>query len=225
MKWFIATLILGLSCLTVSGFIGSVQASQASNVDDIFIDFETIPGGTPAEGLVISTQYSATAGIIFSLEGGGFPVLADVGGNTTAFAGPPNNTGNDAPAPDQAIGGFFLTDDGMLSGLASLALIVSYNPPTAAASGVILDIDFDETFTIEARDQNGVVLQTITLVAGGPGTGDGVATLWSFERESNDVYSIRFQGTRTAAGSFGLGFDNFSARAKRQSVFLPLIHK
>lgn len=186
----------------------------ASVVQADVIDFETVPGvGIPSEGLVIDTQYQAAAGVIFSLEGGGAPVIADVGGNQTAFGGPPNSLGVDNPAPDQGIGMYFLTDDGILGGLDAPAVIVSYDPPTAEASGVVLDVDFDETFTIEARDEFDVVLETVTIQAGDPDTGDGIATNWSFIRSSNDVHSIRFKGTRLTPGAFGLGFDLFDARS------------
>lgn len=178
------------------------------------ITFETVPGvGTPSEGLEISTEFLSTEGVRFSLEGGGFPRIAEVGAPVTAFAGPPNSTGADNPLPGQNIGTFFLTDDGSLGGLFSPPLLVSYDSPTAAASGVILDIDFDETFTIEARDLLGNTLEAITITAGDPSTGDGVATFWSFDRGINEIYSLRFVGTRQAAGAFGLGFDNFNARA------------
>ena len=77
---------------------------------------------------------------------------------------------------------------------------------------MVLPLAF-EKFTIEAKDETGEVLETVTINAGDSGTGDGIATSWSFERSTNDIYSIRFKGTRIARGGFGLGFDNFSARA------------
>ena len=196
-----------LTCFAVLAFAAvSVAPSYAG-----LINFATIPGGTPFEGLAISNQFFITEGVSFSLEGGGFPVIAEVGAPVTAFRGPPNNTGFDNPLPNQGIGSFFLTDDGMLDSLISPALIVTYNSPTAAASGVILDIDADEIFRIEPRDASGNVYisDIITISAGDPNTGDGVATFWGFDRGVNDVHSIRFEGTRTAAGFFGLGFDNF----------------
>lgn len=178
------------------------------------IDFETIPGFTPVEGLSISNQFLASNGVSFSLSDGSSPVLAEVGAPTTAFAGPPNNSGSDNPASGQNIGSFFLTDDGSLSGLTSPALIVTYSDATSAASGVILDIDFDESFTISLFDSviGGTLLDTISINAGDAGTGDGIASLWSFDRGSADVFRLEFQGTRTAAGQFGLGFDNFDAQ-------------
>ena len=196
-------------------FIALVFTTVTPNVGyTATIDFETIPGvEEPFEGLEISNQFSATENISFSLEGGGFPIIAEVGSPRTAFAGPPNNLGSDnlLGGQDIDIGSFFLTDDGVLSGLSSPALIVDYNEPTAEASGVILDIDFDENFIIEARDETGSFLEEIIISAGDEGTGDGVATEWSFNRDVEDVFSISFQGTRQASGAFGLGFDNFNA--------------
>lgn len=196
--------------------------SKESGVSSL-IDFEAIPGETPFEGLAISDQYLLSDGITFSLENGGDPVLAKVGPPATAFGGPPNHNGDDTPALNQNIGSFFLTDDGVLSGLDAEPLIVSYSPPTAAASGVILDIDFDETFTIDARDANDNTLETITITAGDPNTGDGIATRWVLYRASEDIYSIKFEGQRADAGSFGLGFDNFSARSATFFIYLPLL--
>ena len=118
-------------------------------------------------------------------------MLAKVGAPVSAFS---SSFGSDTPAPNQGIGSFFLTDDGDLSGLFSPALLARYNPPTAAASGVILDIDFGETFTIEALDADGGVIESLVIAAGDPGTGDGISTQWSFSRPHADVYTIRFKG-------------------------------
>ena len=176
------------------------------------IDFEDIPGvGTPFEGMEISDQYLATDGVTFSLEDGTNPVIAEVGAPLTGFW--VNGGDPDTPLPDQGIGQFFLTDDGSVAGAISSPLIVSYATPTAAASGVVLDMDGDEVFTIEARDAAGNVLQTIVINAGDENTGDAVATPWAFDRASDDVHSIRFSGVRTDGGGFGLGFDLFEARS------------
>lgn len=193
-------------------FAAALAAYSTAHAD--VIDFETIPGATPTEGLSISNQFLASDGVSFALSDGSSPVLAKVGAPTTAFAGPPNNSGSDTPASGQNIGEYFLTDDGSLSGLSSPALIVTYSQATRAASGVILDIDFDESFTISLFDSmiGGNLLDTISINAGDPGTGDGIASLWSFDRGVADVFRLEFQGTRTAAGQFGLGFDNFDAR-------------
>jgi hypothetical protein len=170
----------------------------------VLIDFESIPGESPSEGLSISDQFLATAGVSFSLEGGGFPVLAEVGPPITAF-GP-----GDTPAPGQGTGSFFLTDTGSYSSDRPPAVIINYSTPTAIASGVLLDIDFNEGWTIEAFDSDDVLLDTITLNSGDPGTGNALAASWSFEHSTNDISSIRLNGVRPGgAGLFGLGFDNF----------------
>lgn len=196
---------------TISAFLSAAVYLSPCQANADMIDFETVPGfATLAEGLLINNQFEESLGIIFSLEGGGSPRLAKVGNPVTAFQG--YGGIGDNPAPSQGIGQYFLTDDGALSGLTSPPLIVTYLTPTDAVSGVILDIDFDERFLIEAKDSSGNVLQTLTIVAGDSGTGDGIATSWSFRRQSADIASIRFSGTRLASGVFGLGFDNFDAR-------------
>ena len=172
----------------------------------LLIDFESIPGESPYEGLLISDQFLSTAGVSFFLEDGGFPVLAEVGDPLTAF-GP-----SDTPVEGQDTGSFFLTDTGSLSDDTPPAVIISYSIPTAIASGVLIDIDFNEGWTIEAFDSDQVLLDTITLNSGDTGTGNALATPWSFEHLTNDISSIRLIGIRPGgAGLFGLGFDNFEA--------------
>lgn len=173
------------------------------------IDFEVIPGGQPASGLEISTQFSSTHGVTFSLEPEGNPVLAGVGGPTEAFAGP---FGGDTTANGVETGEYFLTDDGVLSGLVAQVLRVDYSPPTSAASGEILDIDFDESFVIEAFNGDGELIDSVAIKAGDEKTGDGLATPWAFQRAQPDIVTIRFTGSRDVSGAFGLGFDNFHAR-------------
>ncbi len=187
------------------------------------VNFESVPGERVlSEGLIINHQFEESDGITFSLEGGGSPRLAKVGEPTTAFGGPDSNgvphQAGDTPAINQQIGNFFLTDDGFLAGLVSPALLVHYSSPTSAASGVILDIDFDERFVIQARDDLDNVIQTIIIESGEAGTGDGIATFWSFDRPTEDIRSIRFSGSRTTAGAFGLGFDNFNARSSFSDI-------
>jgi hypothetical protein len=127
------------------------------------VDFECIPAqGIPAEGTAISDQYEETLGVVFSLEDGESPVIAEVGTPKTAF------DPSDTPLEDRGVEQFFLTDDGLTSGLESPPLIVTYSTPTAEAGGVILDIDHGEEFTIEARDAGGGVLETVVIRDGDP---------------------------------------------------------
>jgi hypothetical protein len=204
----VLTLILGNTC--------HVQAD--------LIDFESIPGiGTPTDGLSIGTQFQTTYGISFSLEGGGLPVIAQVGYPETAF------TPGDTPLPGQGVGEFFLTDDTVVEGVPE-PLIISYDTPTSATSGYILDIGgehtpYPEIFTIEARDNIGVVLESLTFTAGDPGTGDELATLWSFNHATADIYSIRIVASRGGGRNVGWGFDNFNTNAvpTPSAIFLGIL--
>ena len=174
------------------------------------IDFETVPGDSVYEGLVINAQYSDSLGFTFVLEDSTYPHIADVGGKTTAFE---SSYGGDTPAPGQNIGSFFLTDDGLTTGpgITTSPLIINFSIPVDSASGVILDIDATENFTIQARDSNMNVIHEYTISDGDLGTGDALATPWSIKRENADIYSIRLEGNRTMSGFFGLGFDNFTS--------------
>lgn len=185
------------------------------------IDFENIPSGIAAEGLGISNQFEASAGVTFSLANGAAPVLAEVGGTRTAFQG--FGGGNDAIAPGENIGQFFLTDDGQTSGLAAETLIVTYSQATSFASGEILDIDFGENFTITAFDvvTGGNAIASVFIDSNSPDTGNGVATNWVISRGIADVYRLEFEGQRTTAGFFGLGFDNFNSGVNPAVVPLP----
>ena len=189
--------------LTLLASLSLVSASHAA-----IIDFETIPGGTPSDGLSISTQFQASQGVTFSLEGGGSPVLAQVGAPQTAFRG--FNNLADQPAPGTNVGQFFLTDDGTLSGLPQ-ALLVDYSTSVSAASGVILDIDFAEQWTIEALSGMSVIgSQVLGPFGSGAGT-NGATTVWSFDFGTNTFDRLRFSFTGTAtSGAVGLAFDNFS---------------
>ncbi len=175
--------------------------------DCIIIDFESILDTPSEDGLIIHDQFQDTFGLTFSLEGGGFPRLAEVGGNDTAFG---SIFGSDTPAPNQNIGSFFLTDDGVLQGLNAPPIILDFVSPVDSFSGCILDMDFGEIFIIEAFDIEGLVVLKDTVSAGDPGTGDGISTCWGFNLEGceGSVYSIRFEGSRTQSGAFGMGMDN-----------------
>lgn len=180
------------------------------------IDFETIPGGLPAEGLVISDQFRATEGVTFSLEGGGHPILAAIGSPMTAFGGGADNQ-HDLVFEESAalVGSFFLTDDGAVAA-PPRPLLIHYDTPVDAASGIMIDVDgwgiepnlIWEAFRIEARDADDVVLETLELI--GSIDGDGQASSWSFERALADISSIRISYFGNKPTGIGLAFDYFS---------------
>lgn len=180
----------------------------------LFLDFENIEGMNLFEGAEISNQFEASFGLTFSLEGGGFPVLAEVGGSFPAAFGSAFGNGNDTPDPQDAalIGQFFLTDDGVLAGLESPPVILDFATAIDSFAGCILDMDFGEIFRIEAYGEFGDLILEDSIMAGDPNTGDGRATCWGFNLGNctGMVYQLKFSGERETAGAFGLGLDNFS---------------
>jgi hypothetical protein len=178
----------------------------------LFLDFENIEDLDIFEGFEISDQFEDAFGLTFSLEGGGFPVLAEVGGNPAAAYG--SAWGNDTPDPQDAalVGSFFLTDDGILAGLDSPPIILDFATPIDSFAGCIMDMDFNEVFKIEAFDDVGTLILEDSIMAGDPGTGDGRAACFGFNLEgcTGTVSRIRYSGFRETAGAFGLGLDNFS---------------
>lgn len=201
--------------LTFGLFLAACDSNEESNPEDDLFDeeqpecatvtFEFVPGDDVAEGLVINSQFEELLGMVFSLEDGTDPVIAKTGAPSTAFEP------NDSPISDQGIGSFFLTDDGQITTEVS-PLIVTFSAPVDSASGLVLDIDGGETFTIQAFDASDNLLEASVITAGDPGTGSRIATPWWFSRETPDVASIRFVGERPS-GIFGLGFDNFTTCA------------
>jgi len=169
------------------------------------VTFEFVPGGDIVEGLAINSQFEELLNITFELENGNDPVIAETGAPSTAFEP------NDNPESGQGVGSFFLTDDGLITEDAS-PLIVTFSVPVDSASGLVLDIDGGETFTIQAFDVADNLLEESVITDGDPGTGSRQATPWWFSREAPDVASIRFSGVRPS-GIFGLGFDNFTTCA------------
>ena len=96
------------------------------------IDFETIPGDSLYEGLVINDQYSDSLGFTFVLEDGTYPHIAKIGQPITAFE---SAWGDDTPAPDQNTGFYFLTDDGLTSGPGITSYSSSSSVTVSGSSG------------------------------------------------------------------------------------------
>ncbi len=176
------------------------------------IDFESFPdGSTPAALDAVNTQFSDSDGVTFGLLTGGDPVLAKVGGaddsEREAFFGP---TGPDTLVSD--VGQFFLTDTGVV-GPCCPNLVVTYDSPVATASGVVLDVDTGEVWTILAFDAEGNLLDQVTFTEGDPNTGDGSLTPWSLgDGSTNAIKSVRLSGSEgDNPVFFGFGWDNFTS--------------
>ncbi len=74
--------------------------------------------------------------------------------------------------------------------------MIDYDYPTAAAAGLLLDVDADETWVIRAYSDSGITLVAETILAGGSaGTGDQTATPWAITRPSADIVQLRIVQT------------------------------
>jgi hypothetical protein len=150
-----------ITCVALVAMIGSAGPVSAAT-----ITFEHIPGmeNPPDDNSVlIGTQFMSLYNVSFLLANGNLPHLAQVGNPRTAFFGPgpepggvTPDSGPDLPAPGQGIGNYFLTDDGSVGlGIGDpIGLIINYATPTYLASGMILDVDLTERWTIRAYSEN-----------------------------------------------------------------------
>lgn len=178
-----------------------------------FVGFETVGPNLATDSLVLAEQFRPTMGIRFSRADGGTVTLAKSGVPYTAFAAGPDTAswgaGDSLLATDawaSRVGDFFVK----LSGTPATALVIDYDYPTAAAAGLILDVDADETWVIRAYGDNGTTLLAETVLAGGsPGTGDQTATPWAITRPSADIVQLRIVQTGTNANA-GAALDLFS---------------
>ncbi len=171
-----------------------------------FLDFETIQGIIPTEGLEISTEYLSSNGVSFKFEDGTNPHIARLGLPNTAFN---TNLGNEFVNESQLIGMYFLTDDGVLGSEYLSPLIMSFSSPLDSISGLVLDVDIGERFIIQAIDQFDSVIDQTIIEAGDPGTGDGRVTRWGFKTIKQLIHTLKIIAVSTKGGEFGFGFDNF----------------
>ncbi len=187
------------------------------------ITFETLPDGTvPTDNMLISDQYNVDPyWVTFELIGvdpSVGPRIAKVGPPETAFRGPPDTaseecdvgvTNEDMPVPDQGVGCFFLTDDGV-NQQSTQDLLITYANPVNQASGVLMDIQpCCESWHITALGSDMSVIATIDLSWEDPEAGDGVATPWEFD-VAQDIHFIKLEYTGDYDHAVGLAFDNFS---------------
>jgi hypothetical protein len=188
------------------------------------IDFEVFPDGTiPCQLTSVSNQYQQAFHVDFQLQNGSFPLIArnNGGGHNNhgiAFTGP--NNALDTPAYGQNMGERFLGCDGT-----NYPIIITYSEPTAAASGIMADIE-SEVCTVEALGNLDQVLKTLTIAGFGTNknAGDGIASPWSFQRPAADVYKIRISNITLPLGAqMGWALDNFAPRNAIPSPAPPVL--
>jgi hypothetical protein len=206
------------------------------------IDFETVPGSTPIDGLDISNQYLTDFGVTFSLQGAdGRPIddtpylektgNGDTGGNGFWNAAK-GNFDTEAPGFEGGLGNYFLRfGTGTFFDAPGPVLIIDYANPVSAASAQIWDIDAAqnnqsayEAWTVTARDGTDSVIDTQVSPNGigelEPDSLNGKPWTWSFDRASNDIFSIAI-GFTGEAEIVGLAFDNFSPASSLNPVPVP----
>jgi hypothetical protein len=187
------------------------------------IDFETVPGATPADKLAISTQYQGLYGVTFSLSDGGTPYLEKTGSSDSGdgFRNDVNGNFHDIEDPEYAgqLGNYFLRlgTVGLETAPAPI-LIIAYDTPVSAASAEIWDIDGTSASNTEQwkvtahNDVNDVIATIISPLGSTDGVSslDGEPWIWSFNRASSDIYSIQVEFIGGKTNNIGLAFDNFS---------------
>jgi len=145
------------------------------------IDFETIPGSAPVQGMVISDQFE---GITFSVsEGSSFNVYQYGSGyeSHVAWTLQPSGVANTlVDGVDH--GAWFAQYDA--PGTPGRFLTIDLDSPASSVAFNLLDVDFgnggpdpQERWEVRAYDALGALLGSVALEAGDPGTGDGLATL------------------------------------------------
>jgi PEP-CTERM motif-containing protein len=186
------------------------------------IDFESLPGGMPADGAPVGTQYFGTAGMRFGvdLDGDGHadaqPTFEHAGiDDGWAFVNDFDHKDDEAlPAYAAQLGTWMLR-----SGIshAGQSLLITYGGGVHDAAGEIWDIDGNpeqgtEQWRIDALGVDGAVLATMLSPLGTTIDTDSLnAKPWSFDidRATDDVFGLRitFVGTKTVG--LGAAFDHF----------------
>lgn len=171
------------------------------------IGFETAGAALSTDSLVIADQWRPANGVRFSRADAGSVVIAKAGLPCTAFAAGQDTavwTAGDSVLSTDAraasVGDSFVK----LNGNAAAALVIDYDYATAAASGLLIDIDADETWAIRGYSDAGVTLVAETVLTGGaPGTGDQTLTPWALTSDAANIVQIRIvqTGSHTNAGA------------------------
>jgi hypothetical protein len=192
----------GTAALVVVAALASGIEARAS-----FITFDTVPGyGTPTDGMSIGSQYAASTGMTFSLDGGGTPVIAGEGGPRTAFQG--YGAAPDQMAPGQLVGPWFLTDNGVVD-MTAPTLDISYSSANSHVGGDILDIDGTEAWQINAYNAANSLIDSMLITSSSIGTGDGIATAWAFNHLLSDISLVQIVYAGGYEHGIGVGYDNF----------------
>lgn len=199
------------------------DSGGACNGDD-FLSFEGLPDGSSlVEGMAISDQFQSSHGVTFSRKNGDPLYVGAVEGDHYSWGcqtcGPSTVTNGVIEDPDQPVGKFFLTDEDGYSSGGDGDLVIDYSSPVKEASGVIMDIDWDEEWEIKAYSSKGELIHSQTI-KGFEYDYDGKPMLWKIEglKKGDKIKQIVLEGADNSG--FGLGFDNFSPSKVCEEVTL-----
>lgn len=199
---------LNIFILSILCFLSSLSQAQIIENGCIKIDFESILDEVPVSGMALGDQYLESTGVRFFLDDGQVPVLAGLGWPQEAFD---SNFGPDSSPDADILGQFMLTDDGIVAGGIISPLYISFENPIDSISAVVMDLDGDEFFVVNALDEIGNIIYELRIDAGDPLTGDGLATPFGFNLPSCEgtIHMLSFKGERNDGGGFGFAMDNF----------------
>jgi len=208
---------LAAGAVALSGLVAAQSARAFS------VDFDTVPGGTPSNGLAINTQYEASEDVIFSLQGGGSPVLVQEGNTTSgldAFQLGPNGSDPNTLEPGQNVD-WFLNATGQLG--VPPALVLNFTTPMNTVQGDVLDIDHSDGWTIQALaiGPGNMVVDQVVLDTSSPDTGSGIATPFTLTSTSNNINEVVLDMTSHGPDP-GYGWANFSFTNVMNGVVPPV---
>lgn len=160
--------------LLCAGSLPALGDSGGENPQEIIIDFEGFPELTP-----ISDQY-ASLGVTFELGGSiAMPIITTEGAPATAFGGYDGSF--DTPFVSGIAG---LTDPPGGSVIDSSDILIHFAKPASRVRIWVIDIDgggsesWTDRCTVLATDDLDLVIDSVTLDANDPGTGDLAHTMF-----------------------------------------------
>jgi serine/threonine protein kinase len=193
-----------VATLLVAGIVGTVlrslirnAAQPPRNVSGVeLVDFEAA-GALLGEGALLTNEIP---GLTFTNT-----IISAPGGANTATQGDENH----AEAPFDR--GFYITDilgPGGFQLNATKDIMIEFAQPVTDLSLVLGDIDSTERFDFTVFDAEDAVLETVTVLAGDPGTGRQIATPVNFNAKGISRLVLDALRVDPAEQSAGFMIDN-----------------
>ena len=204
-------------------------AAAASAATAGSIDFESVPGTTAADNLIIGSQYAASQGMSFGFDSDGdfkadgdaLPFLEAVGTDGTDGFYSTANTSFDMARSDTSasLGNFFLRSHDLLTQRPGDLLVSFSGPKVTSFTGELWDIQGNSRGTVGwtaiAVDASGTVLDTDSSPIGitvDPALNPYESGPWNFELSGNGIAAVVFvaSGTNTELDDMVINLDNLA---------------